>query len=84
MAVLADAGSLLLVMVMHASVNNTTGVVSAPVPAGASPFAFSGSLMAWLTVGLSWAAATVLLVQMRRAPTAALSNLSARKVGSAR
>ena len=76
------SGSLLLVMVMHASVNNTTGVVSAPVPAGAGPFALSGSLMAWLTVGLSWAAATVLLLQMRRAPIAALSSVGSREVRS--
>jgi membrane protease YdiL (CAAX protease family) len=58
-------GSLLLVMVMHASVNNTIGIVPAALPDAVSPWSFEGSPMAWITVGLSWVVAAVLLLQMR-------------------
>jgi membrane protease YdiL (CAAX protease family) len=60
-------GSLLLTMLMHASVNNTTDIVPAALPGAADPFAFRGSLVAWLTTGLSWAVAITLLVQLRGA-----------------
>jgi membrane protease YdiL (CAAX protease family) len=60
-------GSLLLVMLMHASVNNTTGIVPAALPDAANPMAVTGSLVAWATVALSWAVAVPLLLQMRRA-----------------
>jgi membrane protease YdiL (CAAX protease family) len=62
-----SAGSLLLVMLMHASVNNTTGVVPAALPGAADPFAVRGSFVAWATVAVSWALAAVFLLQMRRA-----------------
>jgi membrane protease YdiL (CAAX protease family) len=71
-------GSLLLVMLMHASVNNTTNIVPAGVPGAANPFAFSGSPVAWITVGLSWAIAAPLLWQMRGAEIGAMLNESAR------
>jgi membrane protease YdiL (CAAX protease family) len=61
-----SAGSLLLVVLMHASVNNTTGIVPAALPDAADPFAVRGSFMAWATVAVSWALAVVLLYQMRR------------------
>lgn len=64
-------GSLLLVMVMHASVNNFTGVVPAAVAGATTPFTFRGSLVAWVTVGLSWAVAALLLADMRKADTRA-------------
>src|SRR5262245_18897683 len=48
-------GSLLLVMLMHASINNTSGFVPAAVGSGATPLAFGGSLVGWLVVGISWA-----------------------------
>ncbi len=67
-------GSLLLVMVMHASINNTTGIVPAAVPGAADPFAFSGSVVAWVTVALSWVVAAPLLYQMRGAEIDALLN----------
>jgi membrane protease YdiL (CAAX protease family) len=57
-------GSLLLVMVMHASVNNTAALVPAALPEAVDPFQFSGSLVAWISVGLSWAVAAVFLLQM--------------------
>jgi len=65
-------GSLLLVMLMHASVNNTTGIVPAAVPSAASPFALNGSLVAWVTVGLSTVVAIVLLMRMRGAEMGAI------------
>ena len=46
-------GSLLLVMLMHASVNNTTGIVPAALPYPVRPMSFDGSVMAWCTVGVS-------------------------------
>lgn len=60
-------GSLLLVMLMHASVNNTTGIVPAAVPGATDPLSFHGSAVAWLTVGVSWVIAATLLPRMRRA-----------------
>lgn len=60
-------GSLLLVMLMHASVNNTIGIVPTALPHAANPLSFEGSLMVWLTIGASWAIALPLLVLMRRA-----------------
>jgi membrane protease YdiL (CAAX protease family) len=60
-------GSLLLVMLMHAAVNNTTGIVPAAVEGATAPLTFRGSLVAWVTVGLSWAVALPLLARMRGA-----------------
>jgi membrane protease YdiL (CAAX protease family) len=60
-------GSLLLVMVMHASVNNTTGIVPAAVPGATDAFTFSGSLVGWATVALAWLVAAALLFRMRGA-----------------
>ncbi len=59
--------SLLLVMVMHAAVNNTTGVVVSAVPGASQVWTLSGSLVAWLTVGLSWLVAIGMLRDMRGA-----------------
>jgi len=42
-------------MVMHAAVNNTTGIVPAAIGGGIAPIALGGSLVAWATVALSWA-----------------------------
>lgn len=60
-------GSLLLVMLMHASVNNTTGIVPAALPHAANPLSFQGSLVAWATVGASALIAALLLFRMRGA-----------------
>ena len=60
-------GSLLIVMLTHASVNNTTGIVPAAIGGPTAPIALGGSLVAWATVALSWAVATPLLIRMRRA-----------------
>lgn len=59
------SGSLLLVMLMHAAMNNTKDIVpSAGRPQG-NPFTFNGTLTWWLTIGLLWVAAAYLLVRMR-------------------
>lgn len=65
-------GSLLLVMVMHAAVNNTKDIVPSAVAGAADPFALSTSFAGWLTVALLWTAAVYFLVRMRK--TATLSN----------
>ena len=59
--------SLLLVMVMHAAVNNTTGVVVSALPGASNVWTFSGSLVAWSTVGLSWLVGVGMLRDMRGA-----------------
>ena len=65
-------GSLLLVMLMHASINNTTAIVPAATPGAANPLSFEGSIVAWATVILWWVAAIPLLLKMRRADISAL------------
>ena len=60
-------GSLLLVMLMHASVNNTTDIIPAAVPGATNPFSIAGSTTAVYTIVLSWLLAVVLLKQMRGA-----------------
>jgi len=60
-------GSLLIVMLMHASVNNTTGIVPAAVPNAADPMSLQGSVVAWATVGVSAVIAALLLHRMRGA-----------------
>ena len=65
-------GSLLLVMLMHASVNNTTGIVPAAVPHAVDAMSFEGSLVAWVTVGVSAVVGAVLLSRMRGAKIGAM------------
>lgn len=57
-------GSLLLVMLMHAAVNNTLGIVPSAVPGATKVFALSHSRVAWLTLALLWIAAACFLVRM--------------------
>lgn len=58
-------GSLLLVMVMHASINNTKDIVPSAITEASNPFGFSHSLVGWLTVALLWIFAIYFLIQMR-------------------
>lgn len=58
-------GSLLLTMVLHAAINNTTDLVPAATPGAADPFSFAASPVAWTTVVLLWLGAA--LVRMRGA-----------------
>jgi len=59
-------GSLLLPMLMHASVNNSKDIVPSATPGATNSFGLSASPVAWLTVALLWACAAYFLVQMRR------------------
>jgi membrane protease YdiL (CAAX protease family) len=59
------AGSLLLVMLMHASVNNSTGLVPAAVPGAADPFSFATSLVGSSTAAVLWIVAVLCLIAMR-------------------
>lgn len=61
-------GSLLLVMLMHAAVNNTTGIVPSGIGDPVNPLEFSSSLIGWLTTGLLWAGATFFLFRMHERP----------------
>ncbi len=65
-------GSLLLVMLMHSSVNNTTGIVPATVANAVDPLSFEGSFVAWTIVGVAWAIAALLLSRMRGADIGAI------------
>ena len=60
-------GSLLLVMLMHAAVNNTKDIVPSLAAGATNPFALSTSLVAWLTVALLWIGAAYFLLRMRGA-----------------
>lgn len=62
-------GSLLLVMLLHAAVNNTKDIVSSAVPDATNPFALSTSTVAWLTVGFLLIAAAYFLARMPKTAT---------------
>jgi len=62
-------GSLLLVMLLHAAVNNTKDIVPSAVPGTTNPLALSTSLVAWLSVAFLWIAGAYFLVQMRKTST---------------
>jgi len=63
-------GSLLLVMLMHASINNTKGIVPTIPRLPTDPLWPGTSLTAWLTVAVLWAVAVPILVHMHRAGVA--------------
>lgn len=58
-------GSLLVAMLMHAAVNNTTGVVPTATAGATHSFSLNASLVAWLTIGIMWIVAARCLRQMR-------------------
>lgn len=58
-------GSLLLVMIMHAAVNNTKDIVPSAVTDGTGVLA-GASLVAWLTAALLWGGAAYFLMRMPR------------------
>ena len=60
-------GSLLLVMLFHAAVNNTKDIVPSAVPGATNSLSFNASLVGWLTVALLWICAVCFLVRMRQA-----------------
>ena len=59
-------GSLLLTMLMHASVNNTKDVVPSTIPGAHNSFGLTASPVAWLTVTLLWVCAVYFLARMQR------------------
>lgn len=59
-------GSLLLPMIMHAAINNTTGIVPSRGPADpGNVFQFVTTPIGWLTTVLLWVVAILLLVRLR-------------------
>lgn len=58
-------GSLLLVMLMHSAVNQTSGIVPSAAQGASDPLTLSGSLVAWLTAALLWMCAGYFLVRMK-------------------
>jgi uncharacterized protein len=60
------SGSLLLVMVLHAAVNNTKDIVPSVVVGATNSLALSTSLVAWITVALLWLSAGYFLARMTR------------------
>ncbi|HEY6253264.1 MAG TPA: CPBP family intramembrane glutamic endopeptidase [Candidatus Angelobacter sp.] len=59
-------GSLLLVMLLHAAVNNTKDIVPSATPGGTNTFGIHASLVFWLTIGLLWLCAAYFLIRMPR------------------
>lgn len=62
-------GSLLLVMLFHAAINNTKDIVPSAVPGATYAFGLSASLVAWLTVAFLWIVAAFFLRQMKGVST---------------
>lgn len=59
-------GSLLLTMLMHAAINNTTNIVPSLVQSPpTNPFGLSVSRIGWITAALLWVPATYFLIRMR-------------------
>ena len=60
-------GSLLLVMLMHSAVNNTTGIVPSTLPAARSVWSIHASPIAWITTAILCTFAIYFLIRMRGA-----------------
>jgi len=65
------AGSLLPLMLMHATVNNAKDIVPSATPGASDPFGSSASLVAWLTVTLLWICAGGFLARMPKSDSRA-------------
>jgi len=63
----ARTGSLLLVMLLHAAVNNTRDIVPAAVTPAPGVFSIQASSVSWLGLLVAWLIAAVLLVRMPHA-----------------
>ena len=61
-------GSLLLVMLLHAAINNTKDVVPSPLAQPRGVFSLHASAISWLTLLLLWGCAAYLLRTMPRLP----------------
>jgi CAAX protease family protein len=62
-------GSLLLVMLMHAAVNNAKDIVPSALPGATNTFGMSASLVAWLTLTFLWICAAYFLARMPKGTT---------------
>jgi CAAX protease family protein len=60
-------GSLLLTMLMHSAVNNTTGIVPSILPGADNPFSLNASPIAWISTAFMWIFAVYFLMKMREA-----------------
>jgi membrane protease YdiL (CAAX protease family) len=58
-------GSLLLTMLMHSAINNTTDIVPSTVAGAVNPFSMNASPIAWITTALMWLVTFYFLIQMR-------------------
>jgi hypothetical protein len=67
-------GSLLLVMLLHAAINNTKDIVPAVLRTPANPLTLTVPLVGWLGLGLLWLGAAYFLVQMRQAEPSSLAD----------
>jgi membrane protease YdiL (CAAX protease family) len=67
-------GSLLLVMIMHAAVNNTTSLVPGALPGATDPFTLRATAVGWIAAALSWLVALPMLLAMRDADIGALAD----------
>lgn len=74
------SGSLLLVMLMHSSVNQTSFVIPSANPTTTNPFALSASLVGWLTAAFLWIGAAYLLARMRHITPSRLQTLLGRSI----
>ena len=59
-------GSLFLVMLMHAAVNNTKDIVPSGIAGATNTFGFQGSTVGWLTLLLIWLCALFFIYDMRK------------------
>jgi membrane protease YdiL (CAAX protease family) len=71
-------GSLLLVMILHAAVNNTKDIVPSAEPGATSSLTFNASLVGWLTVAVLWIVAIYFLAQMKTTRLLILNGPAAR------
>ena len=59
--------SLLMTMLMHSAVNNTTGIVPSALAGATNPFSLNASFVAWITTVIMCILAVYFLKQMRSA-----------------
>ena len=62
-------GSLLLVMLMHAAINNTKDIVPAVARSAANPLIPHAPLLGWLTAALLWICAVYFMIRMPQLAT---------------
>ena len=59
-------GSLLVTMLLHASINNTKDIVPSAVTYASDPWRLHASLVGWLTLTILWLCAALFLFDLRR------------------